>query len=427
MLYYLVRPLARLALKFWFRKIYRTHLDRVPRDKPVIFAVNHPTIFIEPCLLACYQPRALFFLTKGVLFKSPFVTVLKSLQMVPIYRKQDGGFGKRKSNVDTFDYCYQLFDQQGCTMIMPEGSSAQVKYLRPLTKGFARLAFGYYEESGNADIYIQPVGINYSDADAFRSEVAIGFGKPLHLERYIANYIKNPRIATQQLVEDLFQAMKTQVVHVPEEDLVLAEQLWLLYRNDLQRTVFPIVEEKEPLLKNEKAIGEKISLLPPDKKQALTIETNQYFKQLEKLGIKDQAIVSSEKGQLAYLLLFIIGFIPALFGFITNILPYLIGQGAGKLTNDVETRMSVVLGISFGAYLIYFASLLCYTICNATWVAISLVLLIPICGYLSLVYWEKWQEWLAIHAVSRVEAGEMLNLKTRRSLLVKQLTKLKKK
>jgi len=425
MLYYFVRPLARIALKFWFRKIYRTHLDRVPRDKPVIFAVNHPTIFIEPCLLACYQPRALFFLTKGILFQFPFVSFLKSLHMVPIYRQQDGGFGKRKSNVSTFDYCYQLFDRKDSTMIMPEGSSAQVKYLRPLTKGFARLAFGYYEVSGNADLYIMPVGINYTDPDVFRSEVSIGFGKPLHLERYLPIYKNNPRAAKQKLVEDLYREMKTQVIDISNEDLVLSEQLWTINRNEAKRTVFPILETRQPRLKIEKRIGENITKLSTDKKHELSSTTDRYFKKLDEFGITDHALNLNNRGNFLVILFFIVALIPAIFGYITNILPYLIGQAAGSFTNDVETRMSVVLGISFGVYLIYMTTLLIITIWNGLWIWLGFVLLIPVCGYLSLVYWEKINLWMEQNAVKKLGKNDLINLQTTRLKLMKKINEIK--
>lgn len=425
MLYYLVRPLARLALKFWFRKIYRTHMDRVPRDKPVIFAVNHPTIFIEPCLLACYQPRALFFLTKGVLFVAPFVTFLKSLHMVPIYRRQDGSYTKRKSNINTFDYCYHLFDQQHCTMIMPEGSSSQVKHLRPLTKGFARLAFSYYEERGSADIFIQPVGVNYSDADTFRSEVALGFGKPLYLKNYITLYKKNPRAATQKMVEDLYEAMKKQMVHVLPENLELAEKLWTLHRNDQQSTTFPILEIDTSVLKDEKSIGANLTCLSKYEKSALTTDVNTYFSQLEKLNLNDAFINTHHIATIKYLLFFIVGLIPACYGFLTNILPYLAGQAAGSKTKDVETRMSVVLGITFGVYLVFMVILLCYTILNANWVGLLYVLAIPFCGYLSLIYIEKWRDYKDRQAVRATNISDLTSLRVKRRKLMEVVKSLR--
>ncbi len=75
-MYHLVRPFASLALKVQFRKIYFSGVDRIPKDKPVILAVNHPTAFLEPCVVACFQPQALHFLVRGDLFKKRFFRML---------------------------------------------------------------------------------------------------------------------------------------------------------------------------------------------------------------------------------------------------------------------------------------------------------------------------------------------------------------
>ena len=71
-LYPIVRPLAALAIKTFFRKIHLSNMDRVPSDRPVILAANHPTAFMEPCILACYMDRPLHFLVRGDFFsKTP--------------------------------------------------------------------------------------------------------------------------------------------------------------------------------------------------------------------------------------------------------------------------------------------------------------------------------------------------------------------
>ncbi|MFK7806382.1 MAG: hypothetical protein AB8F74_01150, partial [Saprospiraceae bacterium] len=62
MLYRITRPFAQIAIRTTFRKIYFTNEERIPWDKPVILAINHPTIFIEPCLLATHLDEPLHFL-----------------------------------------------------------------------------------------------------------------------------------------------------------------------------------------------------------------------------------------------------------------------------------------------------------------------------------------------------------------------------
>jgi len=148
MLYFFVRPIARIGLSVFYRHIYFSHPERIPKDKPVILACNHPTAFIEPCLLACFLDRSLYFLVRGNLFKKPiYDLLLRSLHMLPIFRLKDGGYGKLKSNYQTFQAVFQALEQNRTVMILAEGSTKQCKRLRPLQKGAARLALGALEAS----------------------------------------------------------------------------------------------------------------------------------------------------------------------------------------------------------------------------------------------------------------------------------------
>ncbi len=386
MLYYLVRPLARLALKFWFTKIHLVHLDRVPQSDPVIMAINHPTIFIEPCLMACYQPRALFFLAKGVLFVSPFTYFLKSLHMIPLYRQKDGGFDKRKSNVNTFDYCYKKIAENGAILIMPEGSSQQIRHLRRLTKGFAKMAFGAYEKNKDTRLKILPVGVNFLDADKFRSQVSLGFGKPLAIQAYVDLYEKDARQATKKLTEDLYCEMLEQVVHVEhQEDFLLADQLLKLVENITPISINHVVVKNSNKIVENKRLTKIIGGLTDTSKATLKSKTAVYFDQLNELGLSDYALVHSEKYKLPTLLLLILTHPLFLLGWLTNALAYGFGLFCGSKTRDVETRMSVVLGLTFGFYLIYYPVMILLGWWFGWWWFL-LAILIPVFGYFSVIY-----------------------------------------
>ena len=93
MLYRLVRPLATLCFLVSYRKIYFSHSENIPKDKPVILAINHPTMFLEPCLLACFLDHSLHFLARGDVFSNAFYKkLLASLHILPIFRLKDGGY-----------------------------------------------------------------------------------------------------------------------------------------------------------------------------------------------------------------------------------------------------------------------------------------------------------------------------------------------
>ena len=178
MLYPLVRPLATIAIWAFYRKIYLSNAHRIPKEGPVILAANHPTAFMEPCILACFQDRPLHFLVRGDLFKKNiFASLLRSLNMLPVYRIQDGGYSNLKNNFSTFEDCFRALKDGKAIMILAEGRTIHEKKLRPIRKGTARIAFGALDKYGEMDLPIIPVGVNYTYADQPRSEVMIDFGE----------------------------------------------------------------------------------------------------------------------------------------------------------------------------------------------------------------------------------------------------------
>ncbi|MGY8847490.1 MAG: hypothetical protein ACKVLH_09030, partial [Bacteroidia bacterium] len=55
MLYKIFRWLFHLTTKAYFRSIYLQGKDQIPPNgKPVIFAANHPSSFMDPILLAVH-------------------------------------------------------------------------------------------------------------------------------------------------------------------------------------------------------------------------------------------------------------------------------------------------------------------------------------------------------------------------------------
>ncbi|MEL6973183.1 MAG: hypothetical protein AAFO02_23670, partial [Bacteroidota bacterium] len=76
MLYAAVRPIATVGLKYYFRRIDLANAERIPKNAAVILAANHPTTFIEPCVLACFLEEPLNFLARGDFFKNKIAAKL---------------------------------------------------------------------------------------------------------------------------------------------------------------------------------------------------------------------------------------------------------------------------------------------------------------------------------------------------------------
>lgn len=221
MIYFFVRPIARFILRYYYRNIDLTGLEHIPKGAPVILAANHPTAFIEPCIMACFQPRQLWFLARGDLFKSTLAKLaLQAVNILPVFRMEDGGYQKLKNNFETFDACYRALSQHKAIMILAEGRCIHEKALRPLRKGTARLALGAMaNDSTLREVYIVPVGVNFTHAERVRDTVMVRCGEPIKASSFMEEYRGNEAAAIKSLTRHLRERLDPLVVQFPSRQL----------------------------------------------------------------------------------------------------------------------------------------------------------------------------------------------------------------
>lgn len=295
LLYQMVRPLMDWALKRHYRRIDLAHTERIPQNKAVILAANHPTAFIEPCILACFLDRPLYFLVRGDLFKKPlFRLLLEWLHMLPVYRIQDGGYQNLKQNYDTFAACFKALSDKRTIMILAEGRCIHEKRLRPLKKGAARLALGALEADPSLEeVYIVPVGVNYTHADQTDSEVMIRFGHPILASQYKDAYDKQPNLAINELTDTLKEALHEHVIHInqPEDDRV-AEHMLEMARSGRSLHTVKSITNSEKALEQEKEVVDRINRLDEGDKHTLKALTGEYFGRLSQFGLDDASVTN---------------------------------------------------------------------------------------------------------------------------------------
>ena len=218
MVYHLVRPVARYVLRYYYRNIDLTGLENIPPDAAVVLAANHPTAFIEPCILACFQPRTLWFLARGNLFKNVFYNnLLAAVHILPVFRLEDGGYGRLKDNFGTFEACFRALSQGKAIMNLAEGRCIHEKALRPLRKGTARLALGAMQRDATLkEVYIVPVGCNFTHPDRVRDQVMIRFGEPILTSEFMDEFRSNEAIAIKNLTSHLRSRLSPLVVQFPD-------------------------------------------------------------------------------------------------------------------------------------------------------------------------------------------------------------------
>lgn len=169
----------RIGFTFYFKKVKVSGTENVPKNTPLLFVANHQNALVDPLLIGAYTPRELNFLTRSDVFSTPLITALLStVNMLPIYRIKDG-INSLAKNEEVFEKCYSILNKQGTVLIFPEGNHNIKRRVRVLSKGFTRIIHGALEKKPDEDIYVLPIGINYTNAKKYGSSVHIIYGKPI--------------------------------------------------------------------------------------------------------------------------------------------------------------------------------------------------------------------------------------------------------
>ncbi|MCX6182532.1 MAG: lysophospholipid acyltransferase family protein [Bacteroidetes bacterium] len=215
LIYYILHRLVKITLPLYYRRVNVSGTKNLPLDKPVLLAVNHQNAFLDAVLVVYQMNKQAYFLARSDAFKNPIVgKILKGLNIVPIYRAQDGT--GVKNNGEVFTWCYQTLAENKWVLIFPEGTCEPHKHMFPLKKGMARIALGAVEKYPNLDLHIVPVGLNYSDHMGFRSDVWIDYGEPISVQKVAREYSgSGDRI---NVLTALVEAeLRTMVLHLEKE------------------------------------------------------------------------------------------------------------------------------------------------------------------------------------------------------------------
>ena len=214
-LYFITQKIACLGLYCYYREVQLYGMEKVPRNKPVMFLANHQNALLDPLVIAAFTPFRSFFLTRSDVFSNGLLNqIFGFLRMLPIYRLRDGRDTLAKNDA-IFKQCTQLLQKGEAILLFPEANHNIMRRVRPLSKGFTRILFAAFDEDPEIDIQLIPVGINYEKADAFPDRVAFYFGDPISSRSL---YNKDDLMESVTAIKNaVFEALKVQTTHI--EDL----------------------------------------------------------------------------------------------------------------------------------------------------------------------------------------------------------------
>lgn len=255
----------RFTLRLYFKKIRIEGRQNIPKDEPLLITPNHQNAFLDPFIAGSFAPVPFHFLTRQDVFVWWSKPILRMLNMMPIYRIRDG-YAKLSQNDAVFETCKELFNQHKAVLIFPEGNHGEHHYLRPLSKGAARIAL-FSQMEMSRDLKILPVGINYFDHQKPLTGVVLVYGKPISVKPFIEEHEKNGAKALLKLKKAISEGMKETLV-IPEETadyeikkrrIFNEKNIGLSFR-ELRN--FPYNEVGDPIVRKRGRIAKMLNPLP---------------------------------------------------------------------------------------------------------------------------------------------------------------------
>ncbi|MDQ3699145.1 MAG: lysophospholipid acyltransferase family protein [Gemmatimonadota bacterium] len=190
-LYLIARWLARVALEWFYRDIEVVGIDRVPRDGPLLLAVNHPNQLIDALIVMRYVPRRAALTAKATLFENPVIRLLFAWYgIIPLRRTRDEAQRDPSRqpaadrNVEAFRAILDALERRKAVLIFPEGTSHNEPHLAPLRTGLARIALQARDERGVRGLRIAPIGLVFERKWAPRTRILVHAGDPIDMDTW---------------------------------------------------------------------------------------------------------------------------------------------------------------------------------------------------------------------------------------------------
>lgn len=214
---------VRIALSFYYKKIKISGKENIPKNAPVIFGSNHENALIDPLIMTTRFPLMIHYLVRADVFNNPFIKkFLNSLNLMPVYRIRDG-VNSVKANEVIFRNCFRAFAKKEHLILFPEAAHDERRQLKIAKKGIARIALGaMHEPDAPEELYIVPVGMNYSKHQTFRSAVHIVYGEPIKV-----NKIEQSNENIEALKKQYDQAVAKCYVSFPRDQFEVLDKVLL--------------------------------------------------------------------------------------------------------------------------------------------------------------------------------------------------------
>jgi 1-acyl-sn-glycerol-3-phosphate acyltransferase/uncharacterized coiled-coil protein SlyX len=414
-------------VQFWhndifYRSVTVLHQENIPGKGHLIFTPNHQNALMDALALLFTVNRRMVFMARSDIFKKKFIAaILYFLRILPIYRIRDG-YDSLKKNKASFQKTVDVLTSEECALvILPEGNHAGIRRLRPLKKGFARIAFQAEEATGyTLNMQIVPVGIDYSDYQNFRSKLTVNFGRPIAVSKYYKQYKENPAVAINVIKEELSKEIKKLIIHIETEEYYeLFNKLRKLYLKRFSDRLEKDLTDENSLPFQRSIVNQlnKVLKSSPDTIDQLDKKVHVYLKKLKQIKLEDEYVIYkfSRKDLLLPVFFLLITSPLYVYGALNNIIPTAISVWSKNKIKDPQFKSSFLYVVSLLAFPLFYilqSLVLIFWISKWYWIFIYFFSL-PVSAVFVLFYikiWRKFRKSLSICSLFRKKKAFMEQL-----------------
>ncbi|WP_372950069.1 1-acyl-sn-glycerol-3-phosphate acyltransferase [Mariniphaga sp.] len=392
------------SLGYWFLKQYIKFADwlihkktiitgkeKIPDNKPIVFAPNHQNALSDPLAVLLYTRFQPVWLARADIFgKSKAVdSILKFMKIMPVYRLRDGKENLEK-NEQTFSDSIKVLKHNFALALFPEAAHSAKRQMLVHKKAVPRIVFMAEEKTNNQlDIQIIPTGIYYSHYWKFNRTVIVNFGEPIPVKDFLNTYSGNPNAAVIALKNKIFDAILPLIIDINSkkyyEEFELIRKIYgrhFLNRQNLKYSVLNLFQSDQKLTVS----LDKLETTQPDETQKIAEQAKNYIQLLNKLKLRNW-LVEKNRNHAGMILLHSIVLLASLplflFGFIFNAIPFfLIDRIIRKKVKDKSfwSTFFLVAGIILFP-LIYLLELLAVSwVIPGIWLKIAFLVSLPLAG-----------------------------------------------
>lgn len=356
MIYKLLKLIIGLGIRLYYREIRVKNKERLNQIGGKIIIANHPNTMMDGWIISYITKEPIYFMAKGTFFNSPFKKwLLKGLGLIPINRASESAT-KGVKNTDSFEACYRLLEEGKTVVIFPEGTSYKEMQLRELKSGTARIALEVAKRGKiKSPILVLPIGLVYTEAEAFRSSVLVSVGEAISPEPYLDLFKQNSSKAARGLTDVFTKKLSSLLVNAKSNSYDgLVDRIIALYGKSKMRFNGKNMEKDIDFIKSINSRINDISEKNPRELEFIQLELNEIQMELDKLHIspafldRNYRSVMFIRQIIQSILALVLGLPFFIYGIVHNGIPYkFVDFIIPKLIKDIEyyAPVAVLMGL----------------------------------------------------------------------------------